>query len=332
MVIRIAPDFAMLPVSRHLARNLVLSSKMPIHLDGEPVPAGDRIDVKAVRLALAVLSRAAGRELDRGDWLDARWDHEHLAGRPRETVTVPLARLRVDIGKVTVGGLVEAHGRAANIRASIIGEAALGEVAILDAGVHEQAGAVKARVAKAAKSLDFRVDRSLAAIAHPHADVTDDELDPAPFGYDPRVMAAFACRYSPVVYLRVLAWTEDLASLPKAWRARRRRGGDLTLEIRSVDMQQALGASGMATPSAIEQQLLRPVAEDLARVGVTFDWAYERSPMKNAVKCLRLRVSDPRDARPPERTRTPTAMRPPRTPRPGPTGLRLLRPSIQPGR
>lgn len=322
----------MLPLSRTLARTLVLSSRMPVHVDGQPVWAGDRVDVKAVRLLLAVLSRAATREVDRSDWLDARWDHEHLSGRPVETVTAPLARLRVDLGRVTVGGLVEAHGRAANIWASIAGEPSLGEVAVLTAGVHEQAGQVKALVGKAATKVDFRVDRAIAALAHPHADATDDVVDPAPFGYDPRVIAAFACRYSPIVYLRLLAWTEDLATLPKAWRPRRRRGGDVTLEIRAVDMQQALGASGMATPSAIEQQLLRPVAEDLARVGVTFDWAYERSPMKNAVKCLRLRVSDPRNACPPVRTRTPTAMRLPPLPRPGPTGLRALRPSIHPGR
>ncbi|KNY22645.1 hypothetical protein [Methylobacterium sp. ARG-1] len=321
----------MLPISRHAATHLVLSSKLPVLADGKPISASDRVDAKAVRLALTVLSRAATRQVDRDDWLDARWDHEHLSGRPRETVTVPLARLRVDLGRATLGGLVEAHGRAATIRASILGEPSFGEHPILYAGVHAQAGQAKPRIAKAATSLDFRVDRTLAAVAHLYADGDDDEVQAAPFGYDPTVMAALACRYSPVVYLRLMAWTEAGANLPPGWRAKRVRGGLMSMEIRAVEMQEALGASGIPTPSAMEQQLLRPIAKDLRRVGITFEWAYERSPIKNAVKCLRLRVSDPREACAPARTRTPTAMRRPR-PRPVPSGLRALRPQVPAGR
>lgn len=317
----------MLPISRYLATHLVLSAKMPVHADGEHVAPGDRVDAKAVRLALAVLSRAATRGVDRGDWLDARWDHEHLSGRPRETVTVPLARLRVDLGKVTLGGLVEALGRAANIRASLLGEASLGEIPILDAGVHAQAGQAKPRIATASRSLDFRVDRTVAAIAHPHADANDDDLDPARFGYDPLVMSAFSCRYSPVAYLRVLAWTAPGAKLSRGWRARRVRGGLLSVEIPVPELQQALGATGMPNASAIEAQLIRPVAEDLRRVGMTVDWCWERSPKMKGPRALVLRVSDPREACAPARTRTPTAMRRPR-PRPVPSGLRALRPQI----
>ncbi|ACB27241.1 hypothetical protein [Methylobacterium radiotolerans] len=317
----------MLPISRYLATHLVLSSKLFILADGKPIAAGDRVDAKAVRLALAVLSRAAARQVDRGEWLDARWDHEHLSGRPRETVTVPLARLRVDLGKVTLGGLVEAHGRAANIQASILGEPGFGEHPILDAGVHAQAGQTKHRIAKATNTVDFRVDRTLAAVAHLYADANDDELDPRPFGYDPTVMAAFSCRYSPLAYLRVLAWTEDGARLPRGWRARRVRGGLLSVEIPVPEVQQALGATGMPNASAIEAQLIRPVAEDLRRVGMTVDWGWERSPKMKGPRALVLRVSDPREACAPARTRTPTAMRRPR-PRPAPSGLRALRPQI----
>lgn len=320
----------MLPLSRYLARHLVLSSKMPLHLDGDAVASADRVDVKAVRLALTVLSRAAAREVDRGVWLDARWDHEHMSGRPTEVVSAPLARLRVDLGKVTVGGLVAAHGRAAQIRAGIVGEPGLGEVAILDAGVHEATGRIRALVPKAAKALQFRVDRSLAAIAHPHADATDDDVAPPRFGYDPRVMSAFACRYSPLAYLRLLAWTEAGATLPRGWRARR-RGGLLGVEIPVPELQQALGATGMPNPSAIEAQLIRPVAEDLRRVGMTFDWEWERSVRMKGPRALRLRVGDPREARAPERTRTPTAMRPPRPASKPLTGLKAL-PRARPAR
>ncbi|CAO4165004.1 MULTISPECIES: hypothetical protein [Methylobacteriaceae] len=314
----------MQPLSRHLARHLVLSSRMPLHVDGDPVSPGERVDAKAVRLALSVLSRAAGRDLDRGDWLDARFDYEHLADRPRETIGMPLGPLLSDVGRVNVGTMVEAHARAAHIRASIAGEPSLGEVAILAPGVHEDVERPRHRIAANAKAVQFKADRTIAAIAHPHADATDDGPDPAPFGYDPRVMAAFSCRYTPVVYLRLLAWTEAGATLPRGWRARRGRGGHLSLEIPAVEMQAALGASGMVSPSAIGQQLLGPVAEDLRRVGVPFEWEFERSPVKNGVKCLRLRIGDPRGARVPKRTRTPTAMR---QPRPAPTGLRALSPS-----
>lgn len=325
---RIAPDRAMLPISRHLARHLVLSSRMPLHLDGAPVSPGDRVDASAVALALAILSRAASREVDRGGWLDARLDHEHLAGRPAETIAVPLAKLRVDLGRASVGKLMVAFKRALNIRAGVLGDTALGEVVVFDPGVREADGRARHRISKGAKVLSYRVDATLAAVAHPHADASDDdEAAPAPFGYDPSVVAAFSCRYSALVYLRLLAWTEPGAIMPKAWRARRVRGGDMLVDIPTPQAQEALGVTGIVSASALAQQVVRPVSEDLRRVGVKFEWGWERSPVMKGPKSLRLRITDPREARAPARTRTPTAMRPPRSPRPAPSGLRALRPS-----
>lgn len=318
----------MLPLSRYLATHLVLSSRMPIHMDGKPVDRGERVDVKGVRLMFSVLSRAASREVDRGDWLDARWDHEHLSDRPRETVTVPLRRLLVEVGWGGIGGMVEAHARAANIRAAIMGEPSLGEVAILALGIREKAGVARWRISEKATEVQIKVDRTITAIAHPHADATDDVLDPAPFVYDPRVMAAFTCRYSPIVYLRLLAWADDHKAVPARWRPKRRRNGDVMLEIPIPEMQAALGVSGIVSPSATAQQLILPVTEDLRRVGIDLSWEWERSPRMKAMKSLRLRFSDPRAARPPKRTRTPTAMRLPPPARPAPTGLRALRPSL----
>jgi hypothetical protein len=321
----------MLPLSRHLATHLVLSARMSVYADGSPVSAAHRVDVAGVCLALALLSRSATREVDRGEWMYARYPQPDYADRALDTLTVPLGRLQVDLGRVSLAGVMAAQSRAIYIRASIAGEPSLGEAAIVAPGAREDMTKPRNRVSDKATTLTFKVDQALAAVAHPHADATDDELAPAPFGYDPKVMSAFSSRYSPLVYLRLLAWTEAGAKLTRGWRAKRVRGGLLSLEIRAVEMHEALGASGIPTPSALEQQLLRPVAEDLRRVGVTFEWAYERSPIKNAVKCLRLKASDPREACAPARTRTPTAMRRPR-PRPVPSGLRALRPSLPAGR
>jgi hypothetical protein len=297
-------------------------------MDGKPVERGERVDVKGVRLMLSVLSRAAAREVNRGEWFDARWDHEYLSDRPHETVTVPLRRLLVEVGRGGIGGLVEAHARAANIRATIIGEPSLGEVAILALGIREKSGVARWRISERATQLEVKVDRTFAAIAHPHADATDDVLNPPSFSYDTRVMASFTCRYSPLVYLRLLAWSDDLTAAPARWRPSRRRGGDVTLEIPVLEMQAALGASGIVSPSATAQQLILPVTEDLRRVGIDFSWEWEKSPQMKSVKALRLRFSDPGAARAPKRTRTPTAMRLSRLPRPALTGLRTLRPSL----
>ena len=318
----------MLPLSRCLATQLVLSSRMPLHMDGKPVARGERVDVKGVRLMLSMLSRAASREIDRGDWQDARWDHEHLSDRPHETVTVPLRRLLAEVGRGGIGGLVEAHTRAANIRATIIGEPSLGEVGVLALGIREKGVVARRRISEKATQVEVKVDRTFAAIAHPHADATDDVLDPPSFVYDPRVMASFTCRYSPLVYLRLLAWNDDLTAAPARWRSTRRMGGDVTLEIPVLEVQAALGASGIVSPSATAQQLILPVTEDLRRAGIDFSWDWERSPRMKSVKALRLRFSDPRAARAPKRVRTPTAMRLSPVPRPASTGLRTLRPSL----
>jgi hypothetical protein len=141
-------------------------------------------------------------------------------------------------------------------------------------------------------------------------------------------MASFTCRYSPLVYLRLLAWNDDLTAAPARWRSTRRMGGDVTLEIPVLEVQAALGASGIVSPSATAQQLILPVTEDLRRAGIDFSWEWERSPRMKSVKALRLRFSDPRAARAPKRVRTPTAMRLSPVPRPASTGLRTLRPSL----
>ena len=311
---------AMLPLSRALATRLVLSSKAVKSSD----PAGDRIDAKAVRLMLVVLSRAAGREVDHGDWIEARIDYqEDMPTQPRQTVEVPIKALRSDLGKVTLAGLVEAHGRAMGLRASIRGEPQYEEQPVLSGGVHETAGSPRRQIHCQARKLAFRVDTTLAALAHQHADQPDDGSPPPTFGFDPAILTSFSCRYTPLVYLRLLAWFDPATVIDHAWKPRRARSGDLMLSIPAAQAQEALGTSGMRRPADVEQQVVRPVVADLAKVGITLSWAWERMPNKLA-RSLQLRVTDPRNARSPLRKRTPTAMRPPRQAPPPGAGLRRI--------
>lgn len=90
---------------------------------------------------------------------------------------------------------------------------------------------------------------------------------------DAAALNAFRCRYSPVLYLRCLAWEASPAAIPRGCEARR-QNGTLRLTLPLGEAQEILGFRGIAKPSQMERTALNPACAELAAAGFRVAWSW----------------------------------------------------------
>lgn len=292
---------ALLPLSRDIAARLLI--------DASPAGAGrDRHEAEAssVRLLLVLLSRAAAR-VHEGQDADARvFDrlaYEYSNGISYEPLWAGLKPLREDLGRIQPSSLLRDLSRAAGMLVSLWGEESEYQ---LMAPLARSLTTPEGRVPRARAEVGrFRVEKTLLAAAGVDEPVDEHSL----LWFDPRVMARFSSRYSPLAYVRVLAWLSDTHIIPGSWGAHVTSKGTLAFVIPSGEIAEALGTCGMVraprTPGGkvgidfdrIERTVFKPVIRDLRHAGLKLTVKIERSKKGVALRA-RLWVERDESVRP----------------------------------
>lgn len=329
------PEPRRLPISREIATSLVIASAP--RKEGADATAG------AVHALLVILSRVATLVDDRETMEDlerdeAREKHDRelaRGGAATDTIHLTGRELMRDLG-VTPAGLAAAWARIGRVRAFLAGRRR--GLPIRPA----QGDVIRGR---AKSTMPLRIDRTLAFAAHAYGDPGGD-AEGTIVWWDTAAVARMRSRYSPVVYLRALAWIDRPEMLPtKEWRVHRTATGALAMDIPIAEARDALGVDGYSHASELDRQVVKAVREDLAKAGIRWDGRLVRNRRGEAL-ALRLVVAQdeavipeatkrPRVSRgrlsPEERSRRRDAVRPRRLP-PAPDGTPAPAPDSDFGR
>ena len=327
----------MLPISMDIARDLVV--------DASPTAALSQAHgayAGSVRFLLLALSQASASARGTDDELmerEYRLTEAFREGVAFDRLPLDLAALRRDMGNATLLGVRDALSRCCDSLVALRGEPDYG----LNTPTNKAfLGPGEERVAEADRSGSIGVERTLLAAATPGLDGTLE--------FDPGAMARFRCRYSPVLYLRLLAWRRNPAAIPRgcgpSWRS-----GTLWMTIPLDGLQEALGFRGMARASQVERVALVPAVAEMAAAGLRLTWKWvtnyrgERVGLRLSVAAdeslarlkaearaqARDEAAERRRARAPER-RAERAKRPRKRKRPAPSPASRPEPAYLPAR
>jgi hypothetical protein len=271
---------SLLPLSRELATTLTVGNT-PRSAGRTEATAG------AIHVVLAVLARLATAVDDRDAYEDLareedRTRHDALVasgGLATETVYIDPRALMGDLHATRVD-FVASWARIGRVRLGLAGRRR--GVAIRQV----QGDAIEGRDRDV---MEARVDASLAFAAYAYGDPGGDAED-AIVWWDSAAVARMRSRFSPVAYLRAVAWLDRPQLLPSEWKAHATAAGALSLEIPIGEAAGAVGVEGYEHPSALDRDVVKAVREDLATAGIRWEGHIVRNRRGEAI-ALRLVVA-----------------------------------------
>jgi len=104
----------------------------------------------------------------------------------------------------------------------------------------------------------------------------DEKERRSPVWFDINAMGNFKCRYSPIVYLRCLAWLAGDVKMGKAWRRKTTTYG-IELTIPFGDLGVALGAPHVHMRTHWDAYVLKPAIRDLDAAGIDLHPVWHRA-------------------------------------------------------
>lgn len=274
------PKPTLLPISREIATTLAVGSA-PRATGRTEATAG------AVHAVLAVLARLATVVDDRDDYDDQireedRLRHDELVaegGFATEEVHLAPGPLMRDL-RVTPAGFLASWSRIGRVRLGLVGRRR---------GVPVRPVMGDAYNGREREVMKARVDASLAFAAYVYGDPGGDAADDVVW-WDSAAVARMRSRFSPVAYLRAVAWMARPELLPAEWASHVTAAGALAMDIPIADAAGAVGVEGYEHASDLDRDVVKAVREDLARAGIRWDGRIVRNRRGEAI-ALRLVVA-----------------------------------------
>jgi len=293
-------------MARFLPLSLELATRLVVRID--PTPTEGRvpsITAGAIHVPLAVFSRIAtvvdDRDLDEDAVREARRAaHEDevaaSGGAARETFHVPLGPLLEDL-RMSPPTFARELGRIDAVAMSVAGRRRGPRLSCIrtEADLNRHG------------TWRVGVEQGLSFAAHVYGDAGTDSRDVV--WWDSEAVSRMRSRYSPVAYLRALAWAARPDILPAARRASG-HGQSLRMDIPIGEAREALGVDGYPVDAHFEARVVQAVGEDLAAAGILFDGWLARD-RRGIATHLSLEISE---ATPALRERRPRKSKGRRTP------------------